>query len=225
LWIKACFVCIIQHNDIGWFFGLGTPFYEELFKPPCPKVHATSGGAGQLVSEKAAMKNFWILVCVLAVCAMPTGRASHAWASEEGAAPSKGEAKKGGESEGGEEKGNKAPEGVTGGRFAGDPIYVHIAPMVLPVITDQGVEQLITMQIDVEVKDFDTADKLHTEMPRVMDALMRALYGGLGQGSLRRGKLVDIAKIKAKAAAAVESVVGAENVKDVLIQGVAQRML
>ena len=36
-------------------------------------------------------------------------------------------------------------------------------------------------------------------MPRVVMRLMGGLYGGLGQGSLRNGKLVDVTKVKAKA--------------------------
>ena len=54
--------------------------------------------------------------------------------------------------------------------------------MVLPVISASGVEQLVTLQIDVQVKDFDAADNLHTNMPRVMDALMRALLRRAGAG-------------------------------------------
>jgi flagellar basal body-associated protein FliL len=119
----------------------------------------------------------------------------------------------------------KAPDGVSGGRFAGDPVYVHIAPMVLPVISDAGVEQLVTIVIDVEVKDFDVADNLHSNMPKVMDALMRSLYGGLGQGSLRNGKLVDVTKVKNKATAALQAIISEDGIKNVLVQGVSQRML
>jgi flagellar basal body-associated protein FliL len=130
-------------------------------------------------------------------------------------------AKKEGE---GDDKKKKGPENVSGGRFAGDPIYVHMDPMILPVISDQGVEQLVTIVIDIEVKDFDAADDMHTKMPKVRDALMRALYGGLGKGNLRNGKLVDVNKVKVKAAAALREVMG-DGIRDVLIQGVSQRML
>ena len=119
----------------------------------------------------------------------------------------------------------KKSDDVSGGRFAGDPIYVHISPMVLPVINDSGVEQLVTIILDVQVKNFDSADDMHTNMPKVMDSLMRALYGGLGQGVLRNGKLVNVGKIKNKAITAVGEVIGAENIQDVLVQGVSQRML
>lgn len=128
---------------------------------------------------------------------------------------------------GGEEGGGKPKKGnedISGGRFAGDPVYVHLAPMVMPIISDQGVEQLVTIVIDVEVKDFDVADSMHTNMPKVQDALMRALYGGLGQGSLRNGKLVNVDRIKSKATVALRDVLG-DGVREVLIQGIAQRML
>jgi flagellar FliL protein len=159
----------------------------------------------------------FILAFALSGAMSPT---HYAWADE--AAPAKAEeAKKDAPKEGGEKK----PEGISGGRFAGDPVYVHISPMVLPVISDNGAEQLVTIQIDVEVRDFDIADNLHSNMPRVMDALMQALYGGLGQGSLRHGKLVDVAKVKAKATTALEGIMGADNIRNVLVQGVSQRML
>lgn len=141
--------------------------------------------------------------------------------SEDGGGKNKSAKDEGGE--GGEKK-KKGDEDISGGRFAGDPIYVHIAPMILPIISNQGAEQLVTVIIDVEVKDFDAADKMHTDMPKVRDALMRALYGGLGQGSLRNGKLVDVAKVKEKASAALREVMG-DGVKQVLVQGVSQRIL
>lgn len=126
----------------------------------------------------------------------------------------------------GEEKGEgkKKDSDISGGRFAGDPVYVHIAPLILPVISEEGLQQIVTVVIDVEVKNFDTADMMHVNMPRVNDALMRSLYGGLGQGNLRNGKLVNVNKLKAKTTAALQEVVGNDGIKEVLIQGVAQRM-
>jgi flagellar FliL protein len=158
---------------------------------------------------------------VMAVMALGMSCAFPAHAAEGEAAPKEKPAK----SEGGDEgEKKKGAADVSGGRFAGDPVYVHITPMIMPVITDQGVEQLVTVIIDVEVKDFDTADMMHTKMPKIKDALMGALYGGLGQGTLRDGKIADVKKIKAKATAALTDVVG-DGIKEVLIQGISQRML
>jgi flagellar basal body-associated protein FliL len=126
----------------------------------------------------------------------------------------------------GEEDGkSKKPADISGGRFAGDPVYVHITPITLPVISSTGVEQLVTIALAVEITDFDVADDIHSNMPRVQDALLRALYGGLGNGNLRNGKLVDIDKVKAKTTAALNEVLGPGKIHDVLVEGVSQRML
>ena len=134
-------------------------------------------------------------------------------------------AKEGKSKEESKEEKPKTADGVAGGRFAGDPIYVHVPPMVLPVINERGVEQLITIIMDIQVKDFDSADELHSNMPRVMDSLMRALYGGLGEGTLRNGKLADVSKIKSKAITAVGEVIPVDKINDVLVQSISQRML
>jgi flagellar basal body-associated protein FliL len=124
-----------------------------------------------------------------------------------------------------DKKKDEGENDVTGGRFEGDPVYVHIAPMVMPIINDHGVEQLVMLTLDIEVKDFDAANEVRARMPKIRDALMRKLYGGLGSGNLRNGKLIDVTKIKAKALTAITDVVGKDNVRDVLVQGVSQRML
>jgi len=150
-------------------------------------------------------------------------------AVDEGAAPPPAKPKSGDApkaEEGGDaaKKKRDGGEDVSGGRFAGDPVYVHLTPMVMPIITDDGVEQIVTLIIDVEVKDFDVADNMHTNMPKIRDALMRALYGGLGKGTMRKGKMVDINRIKAKATTALNELMG-DGIREVLIQGVAQRVL
>lgn len=122
----------------------------------------------------------------------------------------------------GEEKG---AEEITGGRFSGDPIYVHIRPMVLPVINEEGVQQIVSLILAIHVKDQKTAERLHKNMPRVIDALYRDLYGALGEGALTDGKMANIRKIKNKSVQAISGLVGRENVVDVLVQAVSQRML
>ena len=148
----------------------------------------------------------------------------HVFAAEEGAKKAEKQEAEKKEAEK-PEKNGKDNSDVTGGRFEGDPIYVHVPPMILPIINQNGAEQLVTIILDIQAKNFHAADQLHTNMPRVMDSLMRALYGGLGEGSLRNGKLVNVDKVKNMALRAVGNIVGADNITDVLIQGVSQRML
>ena len=97
--------------------------------------------------------------------------------------------------------------------------------MVLPIIGEDGIEQLVSLIISVQVKDLDAANTLHRNIPRVTDSLLRHLYGGLDEGTLRKGKLVNVTKIKKKAAEALDEIVAPEDILDVLVEGVSQRML
>jgi len=145
-----------------------------------------------------------------------------------GGEASKSETKSEAEGEGknkGKDKAKKDKKAITGGKLAGDPIYVHLQPMILPVITKNGAEQLVTIIIDLQVKNLDVADKLHANMPRVNDAVLQGLYGGLGEGSLRDGHLVSVMRIKDKIAKSIDKVIGPDLVTDVLIQAISQRML
>jgi hypothetical protein len=172
---------------------------------------------------------FFLLFGFLALGALQGGTASRALADDETPAKQsdagKDDADKKGDADKKDEKKKKKETDITGGRFTGDPIYVHIAPMILPIINDDGVEQLVTLILSVHVKDLDSANALHTNMPRAVDSLLRHLYGGLDEGSLRNGKLVNVNKVKKNAILAIGEIIGDENVVDVLVEGVAQRML
>lgn len=130
----------------------------------------------------------------------------------------KGEDKKGGEKE------NKEGS-ISGGKFEGDPFYVHLTPFILPVVTEKGAEQIVTLMVDLRVKDGSTANKAQDNMPRIKDAMMGVLYGGLGSGELRNGALVDVAGVRRKIMSAVTSIMGEGTVEEVLIQAIAQRRL
>lgn len=120
--------------------------------------------------------------------------------------------------------GKKGDEDVSGGRFAGDPIYVRMEPLVVPVISEEGLQQMVTMLVVIEVSSFEAADFVHSHMPRVRDAIVRAIYGGLSSGDIRNGKMVNLGKAKANIAEQVRKVMKPDMLKDVLVEGVAQRM-
>jgi len=107
----------------------------------------------------------------------------------------------------------------------GEPVYVHLKPIILPIISDYGAEQLVNLIIDLEMKDFDTAMMLNNNRPRLNDAIIRGLYGGLADGSMRNASALDITKIKKKIRDVVDETFGEGIVKDVLLQDLAQRKL
>ncbi len=107
----------------------------------------------------------------------------------------------------------------------GEPVYVHLKPIVLPIISDYGAEQLVNLIIDLEMKDFETATMLDNNKPRLHDAIIRGLYGGLADGSMRNASALNIPKIKKKIRDVVNETFGEGSVKDVLFQDIAQRKL
>lgn len=156
------------------------------------------------------------LLTVLLVYPMTVLHAAHG-GEEKKSASSEGEEKK--------EEGKKNDKSITGGRFDGDPIYVHLQPFILPVVTEKGAEQIVTLMVDLRVKDGKSANNVQDNMPRVKDAMMQELYGGLGSGSLRNGALIDIAGVRRKIHQAVSRVLGEGSIEEVLIQAIAQRKL
>jgi len=116
-------------------------------------------------------------------------------------------------------------EDVTGGEFEGDPVYIHMRPLVLPMITKKGAEQLVTLIVDLQTKDYETAMGMHTTMPRLKDSIIRVLYKGISDGSLRNGGSLDLDQIKQEIKAAVNHTYTEDSVVTVLIQAVSQRKL
>lgn len=114
---------------------------------------------------------------------------------------------------------------ITGGLNKDDPIFLHLAPLTLPVINDHGAQQLVTMLIDLQLRDIEAARKMQIEMPRVKDAVLQALYGGLSDGSMRNANALNIVQIKQSVHETVDRVFGSGHVIEVLIQAVAQRKL
>lgn len=105
----------------------------------------------------------------------------------------------------------------------GEPVFVRMKPVVLPVISDKGAEQLVNIIINLETKDYETAMHLNNNKPRVNDAIIRALYGGLADGSMRNSHALDIMKIKKNVKDTMNQTFGEGSVLEVLIQAVEQR--
>ena len=114
---------------------------------------------------------------------------------------------------------------ITGGMTADDPIFLHLAPITLPVINDYGAQQIVTMLVDLHMNDLANAQKMQKEMPRIKDAVMQALYGGLADGTMRNANALDVPRIKTGIHETINRVFGGDHVREVLIQAVSQRKL
>src|SRR5688572_1557123 len=79
--------------------------------------------------------------------------------------------------------------------------YITMAPMILPVLNDKGIEEIVSVVVSLEVKD---QEKMESK-------------------AYRNGQFLDINRLKIKITSVTHTIVGHGEVDDVLIQGVNQR--
>lgn len=105
----------------------------------------------------------------------------------------------------------------------GPPSFLQIGPIIVPLVGETRVEQNILLVVSLELGDEGTREQVRPLTPRLNDAFLRALYGGIGKGDVVEGQIVNIATIKDKLMKASVEVLGPNVVQDVLIQNVTQR--
>ena len=103
------------------------------------------------------------------------------------------------------------------------PVYVRFNPLQLPLIGDDGIEQVIDIIVALEVPDQAAADLVIAMAPRLNDAILRDLYGVLHTSRVMRNGIVNVSAIKQRIVAVAQDLMGEEVVSDALVQGVAQR--
>lgn len=106
---------------------------------------------------------------------------------------------------------------------AAKPEYVQMDPLILPVVNAQGVTQVISLVITIEVPDSGAAEKVTARIPRLKDAYIQDLYGALGRQASTAGGIVDVGAIKQRLNAVTHRVMGEGVAGDVLLQVVQQR--
>jgi flagellar basal body-associated protein FliL len=106
---------------------------------------------------------------------------------------------------------------------SGVNFYIRLNPMVLPVINEHGVTEIVSMLIALEVSDQRAIESVNGIIPRLNDAIVRALYGQIDKSIYRNGRFLDINKLKTKLEVVTDKTLGKGFVKNVLIQGVNQR--
>lgn len=99
--------------------------------------------------------------------------------------------------------------------------YVELRPLVVPVITERGVTQQVSLIISLEIP-FGMREAVRVKEPRLTDAYLRDLYGILGAGGLMKKGIVDAHAVKRRLVKATGKVLEEEEFKDVLLQVVQQ---
>lgn len=105
--------------------------------------------------------------------------------------------------------------------------YYQVPPVIVPVVTEKGVTQQVSLSISLEVPP-GKRDKVSAYGPRLVDAYISDLFGALGSGQvLMRGNMVDVTALKTRLTSVTERVLGTEkeNMKALLLQAVQQRQI
>ena len=100
--------------------------------------------------------------------------------------------------------------------------FVELSPLILPVINKQGVTQVISLVVALEVDSQEKADKVTKYQPRLTDAYLSDLYGAFSHKMPDSG-IVPIAYLKERLNAMSTKVLGEHVVKDVLVQVMQNR--
>ncbi len=120
------------------------------------------------------------------------------------------------------EEGTNASAAAAG---PGDPVYVDLAPLVLPVIDGDRVQQVLQFTVTLEVSDEKAAEHIRAVKPRLTDAYIQDLYGALDRRRVLDGKVLDIERLKDELKRVSVGILGDKGFEEVLIQRVSQRMM
>ena len=99
---------------------------------------------------------------------------------------------------------------------AGRPVFVPIAPLVVPVIHAGEVRVHLVYVVQLEVGDAAAGARIAEMMPRLRDAYLRALAGMADR--VGAGDPPDIERVKRSLGAASDRVLGPHVVREVLVQ-------
>ncbi len=101
--------------------------------------------------------------------------------------------------------------------------YVELDPLILPIIDGNGVNQVVSMVISIEVSDEKTKAMVENLSPRLKDAFIMDMYGILNRQAALKGGVIQVSDIKARLHKIGAKVLGENVIQDVLLQVVQQR--
>lgn len=103
--------------------------------------------------------------------------------------------------------------------------FIELSPLILPIVDENGVNQVVSLVVVIEVADEKAAETVKVLQPRLNDAYIRELYGVLNKHAAMRGGVLQVGMIKERLVGISGGVLGEDVVEDVLLQVVQQRPL
>lgn len=103
--------------------------------------------------------------------------------------------------------------------------FVEMEPIILPIIDAQGVSQVVTMIISLEVNSEEHEKYVTLLKPRLKDAYIQDMYGVLNRKASMEGGVIKVDQLKARLNRISAKVLGQNKVNGVLLQVVNQRAI
>ncbi|MEM8833427.1 MAG: flagellar basal body-associated FliL family protein [Pseudomonadota bacterium] len=101
--------------------------------------------------------------------------------------------------------------------------FVKLDPIVLPIIDSNGVSQVVTLVVSLEVNGDDNAEFAASMTPRLKDAYIQDMYGVLNRKASMEGGVIKVDELKERLNRISAKVLGENKVNSVLLQVVNQR--
>lgn len=120
-------------------------------------------------------------------------------------------------------KAAKSSHGKSG--EAQEPKYVHLDPLTLPIIDDNGVASNVSIVVNLEVMDDQNVELVRKQLPRLIDAYIQDMYGVLNKREALKDGVVQVGIVKERLNKITKRVLGEDMVGDVLLQVVSQRAM
>lgn len=104
--------------------------------------------------------------------------------------------------------------------------FVQLDAMIFPIINEQGVSQVVSLVVAIEVSDDAQAKQVTLLAPRLKDAYIQDMYGVLSyKAATSEGGVIEAVKLKKRLNAVTEKVLGHGAFNEVLLQVVNQRRI
>lgn len=101
--------------------------------------------------------------------------------------------------------------------------YVELTPVHLPMIDKQGVQQMISLVIVLEVDDKETANRIKKKEPKLVNAYLTHMYGNMNNKRIVRDGVLQVEAVRQRMDKITRIILEDEEVHDVLVQMVNQR--
>lgn len=117
----------------------------------------------------------------------------------------------------------KKAEAKGGGHGEGGAVeYVKLDPLILPLVTNDGLNQVVSLVVAIEVMDAANKQAVTNLVPRLTDAFIQDMYGVISSEAMKDGVL-QVGYLKERLNKISQKVLGGEIETNVLLQVVQQR--